>query len=276
MAFFGHIRPTARHLAVRRFAGSRPFYEERDAGLRVAHLSDQHVGRVTPDALQQAAIAAANDASPDLVLLTGDYVAYGLEYLDQLKTYLSAINARAFAVLGNHDHWADAGEIRRVLGEAGVEVLTNEWTTIHCHGDAVQIVGVDDAYTGHADVDAATRGLDRRVPTLALSHVGEVADPLWDRGASFVFSGHTHSGQIAVGGISKLALGRLGRHRYIHGLYGCRHHEQDAGALYVNAGIGSSRVSLRLGERARPEVAVFDLHTRPGSFDEHHSEQLRV
>jgi hypothetical protein len=68
-------------------------------------------------------------------------------------------------------------------------------------------------------------------------------------------------------------LGALKGHRYLHGLYGCRSGERAPGALYVNAGIGASRFDLRLGDRARREVAAFELGQLPGAFPEHHAEQ---
>ena len=43
-------------------------------GLRVAHLTDFHRSRHTSDILLRQAVAAANAAHPDLILLTGDYV----------------------------------------------------------------------------------------------------------------------------------------------------------------------------------------------------------
>lgn len=273
MAWSGHFRPKAKHLAVRRFAGTRSFYDRGFGSLRIAHLTDQHVGKVTPAELQKAAIQAANDSNPDLVLLTGDYVAHSLEYLDDLRQYLLAIQAPAYAVLGNHDHWNDAAVVTENLRQAGIEVLNNGWTEIEVGGERLQLVGIDDPYTGHDDIEAATRGLDVKLPTIALSHVGESADELWARGANLVLSGHTHSGQFSVGKFHRFALGTLGKHRYIHGLYGSRDESVKPGALYVSAGIGSSRISARFGERALPEVAIFDLHLAPGEFDEHHAEQ---
>lgn len=273
MAWSGHFKPKAKHLAVRRFAGTRSFVDYGYDSLRIAHLTDQHVGKVTPDELQKAAIQAANDASPDLVLLTGDYVAHDLDHLDALREFLLALRAPAYAVLGNHDHWNDAQQVTSTLEQAGVEVLTNQWTELEFRGRRLQLVGIDDPYTGHDDVEAATRGMKRDIPTIAMSHVGEAADELWAHGANLVLSGHTHSGQFTVGEFHRFSLGTLGKHRYIHGLYGCRAEASQPGALYVSAGIGSSRISARFGDRARPEVAVFDLHEKPGTFDEHHLEQ---
>ena len=270
----GHWRPTRRHLKVRHFGGPRGFRDSQLEHLRIAHLTDQHVGRVTPDELQWAAIEATNDARPSLVLLTGDYVAHSLKPLDKLEAYLESLDAPAIAVLGNHDYWTGADEVTLALERAGVLVLKNQWTKVTVQGETVQIVGLDDPHTDHDDVDAATQGLDPTIPTIALSHVGESADELWARGANLVLSGHTHSGQIAVGQLMEFFLSRVNKHRYVHGLYGCREEDGYPGALYVSAGIGSSRFSPRVGERAQPEVAIFDMHEHPDAMDEHHKERV--
>ena len=252
-------------IALRRFAGSAAYIDQLDTPMVVAHLTDLHVGRMTPLAIQQQAVAMANACSPDLVALTGDFVCRSLRYLSALTEVLSALEAPAIAVLGNHDHYAGAAAVREALRDAGVIVLDNAWTTV---GD-LQVLGLDDAHTGHADIRAATAGLDTRRPTLALSHIAEEADALWARGIPLTLSGHTHGGQLAVGGLNHLGLGLLAGHRYVHGLYGDR---AGMGAVYVSAGIGSSVVPTRIGDRARREVAVFDLGVAP-TIDEHHTEQ---
>jgi len=135
-------------------------------------------------------------------------------------------------------------------------------------------VGLDDAYTGHADVEKATKGLRQDLPTIGLSHIAEEADYLWDLGVPLVFSGHTHAGQVTLARMHEILLGRLIGHKYVHGLYGSRQRAGTSkGAVYVGAGIGAAVMPLRLGERGAREVAVFELGARAGAPWEHHAEQ---
>jgi hypothetical protein len=166
-------------------------------------------------------------------------------------------------VLGNHDHWAGGAEVRRTLIRAGAEVLDNAHTTVTLRGERLQVVGLDDAYTGHADWQRAVHGLRHDLPTLGLSHIAEEADHLWTAGVSLVLSGHTHAGQVTLARLNELALGRIIGHRYIHGIYGSRSEPSPRGAVYVGAGIGAAVIPLRVGERARREVAIFELGYRP-------------
>jgi predicted MPP superfamily phosphohydrolase len=243
------------------------------APMRVAHLTDLHVGRVTPFAIQREARSLVNAQSPDLVLVTGDFVCHSQLYLDQLTHLMSGFTAPVVAVLGNHDYWAGAEEVCLALRRAGVEILRNQNTIFTVRGQRLQIVGLDDAYTGHARPEKAVAGLRPDLPTLALSHIAEEADLLWRHGIPLVLSGHTHGGQITLARINEITLGKIGGHKYLHGLYGSRTANGNTGAVYVGAGIGAAVMPLRIGERGKREVTIFELGTLPGGFVEDHAEQ---
>lgn len=258
---------------LRRFAGSHLHQEQLGSPICVAHLTDLHVGRVTPMHVQMAAVELVNRQDPDLVVITGDFVCHSQEYLDALTEVIEGFDAPVIGVLGNHDHWSGAAEVRRALRRGGMELLDNAHTTITLNRERLQVVGLDDAYTGHADVDRATKGLRRDLPVLGLSHIAEESEQMWPKGVPLVLSGHTHAGQVTLARLNELALGRLVGHRYIHGLYGSRRGDEPEGAVYVGAGIGAAVIPLRLGERARREVTLFELGYPPGSFDEDHTTQ---
>lgn len=257
---------------VRRFAGHAR-HADQIGGVRVAHLTDLHVGAVTPFRVQQEAARLTNESAPDLVVITGDFVCHSQQYLDQLEAVVGAFRAPVLCVLGNHDYWSGAKEVVRAIRRGGGEVLMNAHTVIHLKHEALQVVGLDDAYTGHASRDRALKGLRPGIATLGLSHIAEEADALWAHGVPLVLSGHTHAGQVTVAGLHELAIGHVVGHRYVHGLYGARRTGEFEGAVYVGAGVGAAVVPLRIGARARRELALFELGVRPGSFEEPLSEE---
>jgi predicted MPP superfamily phosphohydrolase len=241
--------------------------------LRIAHLTDLHVGRVTPIRVHQAAAALANAQNPDLVVITGDFVCHSTRYLDELTDVIRRFDVPVICTMGNHDYWSGADEVRWALRRGGAEVLDNASTVLTLRGQRLQVVGLDDAYTGHASREKAVKGLRNDLPTLGLSHIAEEADWLWRHGVPFVLSGHTHAGQVTVAKLHEIAIGKIAGHKYVHGMYGNRRGSEESGAVYVGAGIGAAVMPIRLGDRGRREVTIFDLGHGPGAFDEHHDDQ---
>jgi len=231
------------------------------AHFRIAHITDQHVGRVTPMELQQAAISLVNSKAPDLVLLTGDFVSHSDLFLDDLSFLMSKLHAPSFAVLGNHDHWNDAQGVAKALRKATVEVLENQNTIVTIKGQELQLVGLDDAYTHHDDVEKATKGMRSGLTTIGLSHIAEKAHELWAKGVDLVLSGHTHAGQVTVAGLNELLLGSIARHEFIHGLYPNPFEHDRPQFVYVGAGVGSSVIPIRIGQKAKREVTLFEIKT---------------
>lgn len=263
----------ASQFRVRRYAGPSAHVGVL-SHLRIAHLTDLHVGRVTPEAVQETAVELTNRERPDVVVITGDFVCHSQLYLDQLSWIVSSFEAPVVCVLGNHDYWAGADEVRHALRRGGAEILSNQHTVLTFRGQRLQLVGLDDAYTGHASIEDAVRGLAPGLPTLGLSHIAEEADALWAHGVPLVLSGHTHAGQVTLARLHEIAIGRLAGHRYVHGLYGARCGDGGAsGAVYVGAGVGASVMPIRIGERGRRELTVFELGHEPGSFEEPLAEQ---
>lgn len=221
------------------------------APLRLAHLTDIHVGRMTPEGRLEAAVDAINALEADLVCLTGDYVAHSLRYLPRLTHHLRRLRAPAFATLGNHDHWHGPEAVTRALEHAGVQVLNNASARVDVRGQAWRIVGIDDAVTGHHDVGRAFSEHGDEVP-IVLSHLAELASVVERRGAALVLSGHTHGGQVHTGGVMERVMRGMG-HRYIVGWY-----PVGDVPVYVNRGIGAAVFPWRT-HPAAAEVAGIEL-----------------
>lgn len=231
--------------------------DPRHDGVRIAQLSDIHVGNLTPPSHIRAAITAANNAKPDLILLTGDYVCWKRSEVAQAEEQLAGLQApRVLAVLGNHDYFVWGAGVRSALERNGYEVLRNQTTIASVRGAPLTLVGVDDPVTRHDDLDAAFAGAPQG-PRIVLCHAPDRAPQIAARGADLIMSGHTHGGQMFVKGITDRIMKSVGL-KFRRGFY-----EVGEGAaksqLYVTPGVGFSGVTRRFGEGTHAECAVITL-----------------
>jgi predicted MPP superfamily phosphohydrolase len=229
-----------------------PGLDPAHAGLRVAQLSDIHVGALTPEARIREAVALANAFRPDLVVLTGDYLSRERRGVGLVREQLAGLEAPTVAVLGNHDHRVDATGAAGALARLGYAVLRNENTTLFLRGATFAVVGIDDYCTHNADPAKAMKGAPAG-SRLVLAHDPATVDVL--RGAFgplTVLSGHTHGGQV------NLPLARMREMPYKSGLFRLGEIQ-----LYVNRGIGNTWLPFRVN--APPEVTLITL--RPAAGD---------
>jgi predicted MPP superfamily phosphohydrolase len=220
-------------------------------GLRIGQLSDIHVrAGVRPRRLEHA-VDLMNEAKPDFVALTGDYVCASALPVRKLTDSLRRLHAPAFATLGNHDHWAGANKVRHALEQAGVDVLTNEHRRLSLQGRSpLHLVGIDDSVTRHHDPEKAFRDVPHDETTVVLSHDPKSADFLWRYRPALILSGHTHGGQLYVPRVTEFLSSRIGI-KYLAGFF-----DIEGSVLFVNRGLGAS-IPLRFA--APMEVAVLTL-----------------
>ena len=216
------------------------------APVRAVLLADLHVaGPDMPPERLARIVAQVNALRPDLVLIAGDFIsdrrvstrAYAFT---EAVAPLAALRSRlgTVAVLGNHDHWRGAAEARQALARIGIRVLDNEGAEI----GPLAIGGLDDAFTGHADL-AATLNAMRALAgaRIILSHSPDPF-PRLPRDVALMLAGHTHCGQIRLPLIGAVSTMSDYGDRYACGLI-----RESGRTLIVTAGLGTSILPLRLG-----------------------------
>lgn len=224
--------------------------------LRIAFLSDFHVGSHTDDIARLGAIVGeAATCEPDVVLLGGDYV--NMQFVsggrvppETIATLLAPIIGRhgRFAVLGNHDYVYGAEAVTQALAAQGIAVIDHARASFSFEGHDIDVVGLPDAHFMRPQARALLAALDPSRPALVLAH-----DPVWfgevPRGPYLTLSGHTHGGQIKLPGLGVVHNASQAPLRWSHGLI-----EDDGRHLIVTAGLGTSCIPLRIG--VPPEYAV--------------------
>lgn len=242
---------------VRRASVAVANWPEGQPPVRVLLISDIHVaGPDMPPERLARLVASLNRLGADLVLIAGDLVsekrvATRIYTPAEVVAPLAALKAPlgVIVVPGNHDHWFDRDALRQELTAAGLTVLQNEAVRRR----SLVIGGVDDDYSGHADLRAtfAAMGTFPAGPRILVTHSPDLLPDLPSPVAA-IFAGHTHCGQIrlpVVGAISYVS--RYGDR------FACGDITDGAQRLFVGAGLGTSILPLRYG--APPDVWLVTL-----------------
>lgn len=225
---------------------------------RIINLTDIHLGQwISPEYLN-GVTDYVNSLNPDMITLTGDYVSYILEgYEDDLLDSFKKLKAKdgKFAVLGNHDHWADADEIREILKQSDIVDLSNDVYTLEKKGEKLNISGVDSLTVGADDFDKVLEKLPNDGASILLVHEPDFAE-ISSKTNRFdlQMSGHSHGGQLVIPGVKTTPFRCSYSIKYPVGAYKVKNMIQ-----YTSKGLGTNSFWLRIN--CKPEITQFYLKT---------------
>jgi predicted MPP superfamily phosphohydrolase len=222
---------------------------------RIAQISDLHVGTWLDAKRLGQAVEQVNSLQPDLVVITGDFVTYHPEdYYSDIVSALGKLETTdgVLAVLGNHDHWADAAMVRDMISKAGAIDLSNRVHTLHRDGHGLNFAGVDCQTVGLDRLDLVTPQIPSGEPAILLVHEPDFALQSSVSGKfGLQLSGHSHGGQVNLPGVGLVYLPRLAR-MYPSGLY-----QVNGMHLYTNRGLGTAEIQVRVNCPA--EITLIEL-----------------
>jgi uncharacterized protein len=223
--------------------------------LRIAFVSDLHAGRTTEPELFSQVCEQLRKLAPDVLLLGGDYVGTRANRIHELLGS-GLLSWRApmgiYAVLGNHDHWTDAGYIRQQLEAAGIQVLVNRNARLPPPFSQISICGIDDPWSGERDVVSAFE--DSGPVRIFLSHSPDGLLLLGGQTFDVCFAGHTHGGQVTFANeVPIISAGGPLVRLYSRG----RFEIPGNGTLLVSRGVGCSTVPIRIN--SDPELILCTL-----------------
>ena len=214
--------------------------------ITVVQFSDTHVGDFF--------------TTEDLVLFTGDLMDNAAEYdgsIDEIATILSKIKATngKYAVFGNRDYGGGAERFYEDLMEsAGFEVLVNSSRTLEVKGTTISLFGADDALIGYYNSNKTMQGISNDHLNLLLIHEPDLISDFLSYPIDLATAGHSHGGQVYIPFYGPLLTTALAED-YVRGLYDFGNNRKTL--LYVNTGIGNTKVPFRLFNV--PQISVFKL-----------------
>jgi predicted MPP superfamily phosphohydrolase len=251
----------SQRLVVRRVDVDVPDLPPGFDGLRIAQLSDLHVGPHIPRRFLERVVRTTQKLEPDLIAVTGDLIDDRAEDVGVYAKKLGALTAPlgVYMIPGNHDVYAGWEEVEDALRAAKLgTVMVNEAVTVRRGEDEIVLVGTGDPAGGRRgssraapDIDRAMANVPEDATVIAFAHNPALWPKLAEHGVALTLSGHTHWGQFA--------LPRLGwslASPFLEHAMGA--HIMDEAQLYISPGTGYWGIPFRIG--ASPEVTLVTLH----------------
>ena len=217
--------------------------------LRIALISDLHLGFFTPEYTPGRIRDMVNSLKPDMVLVAGDTFD---EDIAGLKNPTAAAEALAgmestygtFACDGNHDRIAPGPEMEDFFRQAKFRMLRDE----HLCLEHITLLGRLDYRGDRLDIKTLMQDVPRHNPIVVLDHNPRENRKVLNAGASVVVSGHTHNGQTFPG---NLLTGS-----FPWNTYGCV--AECGGHTVVTSGAGVWGFPMRIGTFS--EVVCLELY----------------
>ena len=217
-------------------------------GLRIGMITDVHHSSVVPAEDISRAVALLKDASPDIIVLGGDYISFFdrayVSPVAELLAPLASAPEGSFAVLGNHD---DEKEMPAALTSRGFTVLKDQRTSLTIRGERLDVAGIRFWTRSASEVANVLRGTGGT--TILLAHDPRRLTEASALDVQLVLSGHTHGGQVVLPGIGAVA----GRKFPV--LAGSATKENTT--IFVSRGVGTVYVPMRIN--CPPDIAILTL-----------------
>lgn len=230
-------------------------------GLRIAHISDLHIGPLMEPPLLRRLVDRVNDVGADLVAITGDIFDFDPAYVPAGCRELARLSAPhgVYAILGNHDVYTGADYVAAELArETGMRVLRDEWVSLEVGEARLSLVGIEDTGIGWQDRECESPELEVLACELPeeslrvlLAHRPGYLRQAARLGFHAALAGHTHGGQVAAPVAKHWNASRAIAH-WTRGTF-----VEGTTALYVNRGLGVAGLPLRLN--CPREIALIEL-----------------
>lgn len=233
-------------------------------GFTVVHLTDLHLDKLTPLPIIEYVIKQANHLKKDIIVLTGDYV-HGMDVIDSVnQVWPVLMRAQApqgvYAVLGNHDHWADTQRSNYWLRKSGFN-LSHKAIPLERGGQRIWLGGTGDYWEDRQTIDEIFNGMPEDECKIVLAHNPDSADVPFQTRIDLMISGHTHGGQVRLPFVGALRL-PVKNKIYSSGLV-----YNDRFPVFISRGIGYAIYPVRFN--CPPEVAVMRLISDPAGNQGH-------
>jgi predicted MPP superfamily phosphohydrolase len=245
-------------------------------GLRIVQLSDIHIGDFMPRPEVRRAVEMANELHADMAVVTGDFITTGSDPIEDCISELSRLRAPlgVWGCNGNHEIYAGMEDrAQQLFHRQGMRLLRQENAELEWHGGKFNLIGVD--YQGGRRLfgkqPRMLNGIEplirQDIPNILLSHNPNSFYRAAGLGIQLSLAGHTHGGQVRIEIVDHDWSPARFLTRFVAGMYhlpsgsdmqnGGAALARKSAALYVNSGLGTIGMPVRLG--VPPEITLLTL-----------------
>lgn len=231
-------------------------WSEAPEELTIVQFSDVHLSRYYDLEQLRKIVDRINAQKPDLVLFTGDLIDVASEYdhKEVIGAVLGDVEASLgkYAVWGNHDYGGGGiGHYRQIMEESGFTILVNESVKVPYGSGKIMVTGLDDGLFGAPYMYEYPDSYEEDIFRIFMLHEPDLIEDAPEDTAELILAGHSHGGQIRLPYAGPLYRTVLAK-EYVEGMY-----DTGQGKLYVNTGLGTTKIHARLFNP--PMIAVFHV-----------------
>jgi len=232
---------------------------------KIVFISDIQADHFTDEGRLSKYLNKVNSLNPDLVLIAGDLITTGPDYIELSAREVGKLKAKygVYSCVGDHDNWAyrndyvrSLTEVKSALNYHGVQMIDNDIKEINVDSAAISITFITNTY-----VETVSQNI---LDSLSSSNEGNFKIFLTHQPQEFLIgtaqnnnfdlflAGHTHGGQITFVFPFVQLTPTMFETQYIRGDFWFGEM-----LMIVSRGLGMSLAPLRYN--STPEITLINL-----------------
>ena len=232
-------------------------------GLKIVHFSDIHYNRAITLTKIEEIVEEINLINPDIVVFTGDLIDKDVKLTNQdysnLTKVLRKIKSKYgnYAVMGNHDYYADHEKIENIYNDSNFKYLANSYDIIYSKElEKIFIGGINTVSYDMANIEETFSYFkdhdDINYKIILVHEPDIVSDIVKDYQVNLILAGHSHNGQIRLPFIGPIYTPPYSKKYYDN------YYNINGTDLYISSGIGVSTINYRLFDR--PSINFYRIY----------------